>query len=251
MPRSPPLVPPPRPPPPTVTVSPSPPLRPSPLPSVAKTSEHRIFIVNHTSHILVTVTPTTKCGEIVSGAKTQGALIAGKDEDGGWALFEICRSLGLERPIREAELLEDVVKSWHGEANILIIRRTPLWPVLALYHRPKNHVQADWVQLEAKKGKWNKRHLVLKDGSLLQSKSDKGKDASPLCRLIDFEAFLVAPHMLEQLKPPKPFMFALKSTLPKSKLKDEEDYCHYIGVKSQEEVNQWVKVITEAKVSDS
>ncbi|KAK4698636.1 hypothetical protein P7C70_g7637, partial [Phenoliferia sp. Uapishka_3] len=234
-------------------------------------TEHRVFINNHTTHIMVTVSSTTRCGEVVAGAKARGALVGGTDAEGGWALFEICRNMGLgrplnpfsdplnlakprfpvaERPIREYEILDDVVKSWHQEANILIIRRTTLWPVLSSHLRPQpSQPRSDWVQFETKKGKWSKRFLTLKDAGLSHSKSDKGKDPTQICQLTAFDVFFVAQHVIDRLKAPKPFVFALKSLLPRVHYEKEEEYCYFVSVKTAEELHSWMKSITEARNS--
>ncbi|KAM0748719.1 hypothetical protein T439DRAFT_291712 [Meredithblackwellia eburnea MCA 4105] len=215
----------------------------------SRSAEHRIFVNTHQVNFLATVTPQTRVGEVIGMARAQGLLNGGRDEEGGWALFEIFRSMGLERPVREYELLDDVFRSWNGEANILIIRRTPLYSVLGAQSRLPSRNQADFVQLEGKKGKWSKRYLAIKDGALVHSKSEKGKDATPVCQLSSFEAFILAPHMIDQVKPPKPFVFALKSILPRAHYENAEEYCHYISVKSQEEADQWVEAITATKVT--
>lgn len=83
--------------PPTVSRTPSvsaavPPARSA---QVLPTVERRIFVGDHTRHILVAVSATTKCGEVVEGAKARGALNFGTAAEGGFALWEICRSLGV------------------------------------------------------------------------------------------------------------------------------------------------------------
>ena len=39
--------------------------------------------------------PTTHCLEIIEEAKTRGVLEVGNESEGGFALWEICRGLGL------------------------------------------------------------------------------------------------------------------------------------------------------------
>lgn len=92
----------------------------------------------------------TRCGDVVELARSQGLLTAGQDADGGWALWEACIDAGLgqsfiltlvtsdaetktatERPCREYEMLADVIGSWDDDWNILIIRRTQLYPLIS------------------------------------------------------------------------------------------------------------------------
>ncbi len=210
--------------------------------------EHRIFIDSHLKHITVSVSPTTLVREVVDGARAQGQLTSGTDAQGGFALWEICRSLGVERPLREFEVLADVVKSWDGEANILIIRRTPLWPILASSLRAQPApTKSGWVQVELKRGKWAKKWLELRDGALTAAKGESGKERAPLVPLATFDAFALAPHAVQALKAPKPFVLALKSKLPRSHFEKEEEYCVFVGFRDEQDSDAWMKAITEAR----
>ncbi|KAI5480006.1 pleckstrin-like domain-containing protein [Pseudohyphozyma bogoriensis] len=211
-------------------------------------TEHRIFVGDHSKHFVASATATTRCGDIVAMAKARGVLMFGTEAEGGFALWEICRSLGVERPIREYEFLTDVLKTWDHDSNILLIRRTPLWPVLSAHLRPQPSAsRSDWVQVADKKNKWSKRYLNLQETTLSHSKSEKGKDSTLLCQLSSFDVFFVASHTVEQLKAPKPFVFALKSLLPRAHFEEASEYCYFVSVKTADELHGWVKSIVEAR----
>lgn len=89
----------------------------------------------------------------------------------------------------------------------------------------------------------------MKNGALFHSKAENGKDFTPLCQLSAFDVFFVAQHTLEALKAPKPCVFALKSLLPRAHYEDSADYCYYVSVKTDADLQSWVKIITEARVS--
>lgn len=72
-----------------------------------------------------------------------------------------------------------------------------------------------------------------------------------LCQLTAFDVFFVAPHHMELLKPPKPFVFALKSLLPAVHFEDQFEYCFYVSVKTNEQLQSWVRFVTESRVSPS
>lgn len=91
----------------------------SPVTAGPPTTQHRIFIHDHTRNIIIGANALTRCGDIVGDARAKGVLdapgpngevVGGTDKDGGYALWEIWRGLGVERPIRELELLADVIK---------------------------------------------------------------------------------------------------------------------------------------------
>lgn len=69
-----------------------------------------------------------------------------------------------------------------------------------------------------------------------------------VCQLSAFDAFFVAKHTFETIRPPKPFVFALKSLLPRAHYEDNSDYCYFFCVKTQEEMFSWIRTLTEARV---
>ncbi|BGO92985.1 hypothetical protein JCM10020v2_004662 [Rhodotorula toruloides] len=219
--------------------------------SSAPPVEHRIYLdASFAKYLKVAISDKTLAGEVVSLGKAKGALsktTATDASEGGWALWESWRSTGLERPIREYELVSDVLKSWDQESNALLFRRTTMWPVLSAHARIHPPVpKSGQIQLEVKKGKWSKRTLELKDGTITYSKSEKGKDSTILCQLASFNVFLVSSQAAERLKAPKPYVFALKSRLTRAHFEEASEWCHFLSTKTPEEAASWVKTILEA-----
>lgn len=88
-----------------------------------------------------------------------------------WLTFNLC----VERPIRDYERLADVFASWNKESrlNALMLKQTPLAISLARKYMPNSSPTfSGYVQWEAKKGKWQKRWLELREHSLFLSKKD-------------------------------------------------------------------------------
>ncbi|BGP28973.1 hypothetical protein JCM10296v2_000709 [Rhodotorula toruloides] len=219
--------------------------------SSAPPVEHRVYLdASFAKYLKVAISDKTLAGEVVSLGKARGALsktTATDASEGGWALWESWRSTGLERPIREYELVSDVLKSWDQESNALFFRRTTMWPVLSAHARIHPPVpKSGQIQLEVKKGKWSKRTLELKDGTVTYSKSEKGKDSTILCQLASFDVFLVSGQAAERLKAPKPYVFALKSRLTRAHFEEASEWCHFLSTKTPEEAASWVKTILEA-----
>ncbi|GAA6036830.1 hypothetical protein JCM8097_006301 [Rhodosporidiobolus ruineniae] len=216
------------------------------------TVEQRVYLDAALSqHITVQVNDRTVAGEVVAFGKLKGAL--GKPAtpkealEGGWALWEVWRGMGVERPVREYELVSDVVKSWENDSAVFIFRRTPLWPILSSHARLHPTMpRTGPVQLEVKKGKWSKRFLELKDGALSYSKSEKGKDSTVLCQLSNFDVFFVSPQAADQLRAPKGSVFAVKSRLTRAHFEEKSEWCHFLSVKTPDELLSWVKTVLEA-----
>ncbi|GAA5827293.1 hypothetical protein JCM3770_006117 [Rhodotorula araucariae] len=220
--------------------------------AVAPAVEQRVYLdAAFAQFVKVNVTDKTLAGEVVAFAKGKGALAKETPGavDGGWALWEAWRTTGIERPVREYEFVADVTRSWDQEGNALFFRRTTMWPILSTHARPHPPgPKFGAVQLEVKKGKWSKRFLTLKDGTLSYSKSEKGKDATTLCQLSNFDVFLVSAEQANKLKAPRPFVFALKSRLTRAHFEETSEWCHFLATKTPEEAASWVKSITEAGV---
>ncbi|GAA5923551.1 uncharacterized protein JCM15063_003684 [Sporobolomyces koalae] len=210
--------------------------------------EWRVYLENYgAKHLTVKIRDRTTAGEVVTYARGRGALEHGLESEGGWALWEVWQELGLERPIREYELLNDIVRSFDEKSAGFVLRRTKLWPILSAHARP--HAcppKSAQVQLEVKKGKWSKRNLSLRDGTLSHSKSDKGKDSIILCQLSNFAAFFVDPTVPQRLKAPRPHVFAMKSRLTRANFEEVSQFCVFVSVKSQEDLDSWIAAITES-----
>ncbi|GAA5864562.1 hypothetical protein JCM3774_005166 [Rhodotorula dairenensis] len=217
-------------------------------PSTGPMTEQRIYMdASFGQYLTIPVSDKTLAGEVVALAKARGALAAASPAEGGWALWESWRSMGYERPLREYEFVSDVTRSWDVESNVLFFRRTTMWPILSSHAREHPiPLKTGSVQVETKDGKWNKRYIRLDDGVLKQCKSERFKDPSVLCQLAQFDVFLVSAEAANRHRAPKPYVFALKSRLPRAHFEDSAQWCHLISTKTPEEAAGWVKTIIEA-----
>lgn len=75
------------------------------------------------------------------------------------------------------------------------------------------------------------------------------KDATVLCQLAQFDVFLVSAETANRHRAPKPYVFALKSRLPRAHFEDSAQWCHLVSTKTPEEAASWVKTTIEAGVS--
>jgi len=99
-----------------------------------------------------------------------------------------------------------------------------------------------YLEYEAKRGKWSKRWMELRDNSLWLSKRDTGKDEVFLCKLSNFDVYSVTRVM----KTPKPFVFAVKSTENLSLFENTADYLHTFCCKEKEGL-EWMMNILLAR----
>ncbi|KAG8745861.1 hypothetical protein FRC10_006888 [Ceratobasidium sp. 414] len=183
--------------------------------------EQRIYIGDRQKFIVIDVgSPGLTAKDVIDVAKQRGELdVPGT---GGWQLWEQSNECGMERPVRDFEFVNDVLKAWNPEkrVNVLIIRRSQLCGLLKPENIPSSSpTMSGWVMWAAKPGKWSKRWLELKEHSLFVCKSDKGKDQTFLCGVSNFDAYIVT-HIQ---RAPKGFVFAAKSTESSGLFEKEED----------------------------
>ena len=107
----------------------------------------------------------------------------------------------------------------------------------------------NYVRLELRRGKWDKRWLALEGDQLTYRKSESSRDKTTLCTLTNWELFNVPSEYHDQLKPPKPFALALKSTDRLEIFEKVDEAVYYFSVKSEQERDLWMALILDARVS--
>ncbi|TFY78966.1 hypothetical protein EWM64_g5045, partial [Hericium alpestre] len=206
--------------------------------------QQRVFVGDMQRFNMVEIGPTTTSKEVIEMLDGQ-AQLAQWVGAGGWMLYEVAQDFGMERPIRNFEVVADIVNSWDKDrtVNMLVARKTALASLLHSSAMPASSpVHQGYVEWESKRGKWNKRWLELKEHSLWLSKRDNGKDSTFLCSLSNFDAYQVTrPH-----KAPKSFVFAVKSTDNLTFFENAADYVHIFSCLDKEGQN-WLEKLLVAR----
>lgn len=186
-------------------------------------------------------------------------------------VYECYAPLGLERRVRRYERIREVLDSWPRDAqNSLVIRHafgldsdkdldisyvalTEIPPTftLQLYHctRP---------------GKWHKRWItLLRDGQMLSSKKATavpvGKDYQRLCDLSHYDIYepICEPAMLlddgtlqspraspvKSLKPPKRYVYAIKSQERPTTYRDATNHVHFFCTEDPEVAREFQTLV--------
>ncbi|OBZ68874.1 hypothetical protein A0H81_11185 [Grifola frondosa] len=206
--------------------------------------QQRVFIITMQRFALVEIGSSTTAREVLHVVEGQGHLENGAGV-GGWMLWEVSQDFGMERPIRNFELLSDVCSSWNNDktVNMLVVKKTLLAPVLSRSAIPTSSpICHGYVQWEHKRGKWQKRWLELREHSLWLSKRDTGKDSTFLCSLSNFDAYYVT----RVHKAPKPYVFSVKSTDSLTFFENTADYVHVFSCGESEGKN-WLEKILLAR----
>ncbi|CAO3653926.1 unnamed protein product [Mucor fragilis] len=173
---------------------------------------------------------------VVQYLKKKGLL----DHSDDWSLFEIDNQHGVERPLREWEIVLDVLSVWEPDAsNALLVKKYSYHYTLTSESilQKKIPPMHGWLSIEYKKGKWQKRYCFVKDNAIHHSKDNKGSSSSILCHLATYDVYtLLQPIRVS----PTPFVFAIRAQDRSSIFERESDYMRFLAVEDQEDMKDWV-----------
>ncbi|KAF8938662.1 hypothetical protein BGZ58_000400 [Dissophora ornata] len=217
----------------------------------------RIYIQTETDFKSLNLAPNTTALDALQMLQQRGTF--GEPGDGRyhdrWTVFEYSKEFLIERPLRDFEVLLDIMKTWEADKdNKMICKGFPARGELSAkeiirlvgpagqqgFVRPHG-----WVHLETKKSKWVKRYLHITDTAVYHSKDSKFNGESMLCLLRNFDVYSV---QVPRKKAPTKFGFAMKSSDSIHMYETpEDDYIHYICVESGESLREWLVGLRAAK----
>ncbi|KAF8941798.1 hypothetical protein BGZ47_007166, partial [Haplosporangium gracile] len=217
----------------------------------------RIYIQTEIDFKSVNLAPNSTALDALHMLQERGCF--GQPGDGRyhdrWTIFEYSKEFLIERPLRDFEVILDVMKTWEADKdNKMICKPFPARNELTAqevvrlvgpagqesFVRPHG-----WVHIEMKKSKWVKRYLHITDTAVYHSKDAKFNGESMLCLLRNFDVYAV---QVPRKKASTKFGFALKSS-DKVHLFEtpEDDYIHYICTDSGESLREWLAGLRAAK----
>ncbi|KAK4515060.1 uncharacterized protein ATC70_002670 [Mucor velutinosus] len=201
-----------------------------------KTLTTRIYIDDANNHKVVQLSNLLTTAMVVQYLKKKGLL----DHSDDWSLFEIDNQHGVERPLREWEIVLDVLSVWEPDAsNALLVKKYSYHYTLTSESilQKKIPPMHGWLSIEYKKGKWQKRYCFIKDNAIHHAKDNKGSSSSILCHLATYDVYtLLQPIRIS----PSPFVFAIRAQDRSSIFEKESDYMRFLAVEDQEDMKDWV-----------
>lgn len=207
---------------------------------------HKVFILSRQRFTVVEVPVSARARDLALEVIERERLPM-DDSKGGWVVFDCSAQLGIERPLREYEMITDVMNvRAHPNTDYFLIKRTELSSYLSIRSVPSSSpALAGWVYVQDRKKKWNKRWLELRDHGLYHAKNEKGKDETSICQISTFDVYLVDSSAI---KMPKANGFALRSQDPITMFeKPEQDYMHYFCLTDPAAHRDWVRAIMNAR----
>ena len=237
-------------------------------------SKQRIYVNDPQHHATFDIDEKTTPATILAQLRAKNAISANP----AYAVVEMWRQLGVERPLREYEYLQDSIQSWGNEVNasLFLVKKSDLSGLLTSATSPaaESETFGGWVQMELKRGKWSKRWLEIRNQSVFCGKSEKvrlldcyawqsaratqtnvhiatkPRDQSLLCTLSSFDAYQIPQACIVKLKTPKPFAFALKSVDKITLFENaDQDYVHFFSVKTEAERDSWIHRILNTRTT--
>ncbi|CAO3697550.1 unnamed protein product [Rhizopus microsporus] len=202
----------------------------------------RIYIDDASTHKVVQLTNLLTSAMVIQYLRKKGLI----DHANDWTIFEIANSHRVERPIREWEIVLDIISAWEPDSNnALLVKRYSYHYTLTsetIFQKMISPMYG-WLSIEYKKGKWQKRFCFIKDNAIHHAK-DKGASSSILCHLASYDVYT----LLQPLKiSPTPYVFAIRAQDRASIFEKEDDYIRFVATEDQEEMKKWVLSIRCAK----
>ncbi|KAJ3047882.1 hypothetical protein HK097_011084, partial [Rhizophlyctis rosea] len=204
----------------------------------------RIYIEDARSFKTLLLTSLMSADQIIADVVSRFHLDVSQD----WTLFELCNDHGVERPLRDWEIVTDVISAWDATTSINAIvmkkyaYRDTLSPRSLAGRYPR--VQG-WMYMEIKPGKWNRRFFVLRDSSIYYYKdANNGSSETFFCSLANYDVYTLSQR---RKKSPTQFCFALRSTNSVTFFENKDDYVRFLCVEKQERLYDWVLALRLAK----
>ncbi|KAJ3153101.1 hypothetical protein HDU89_000729 [Geranomyces variabilis] len=165
-----------------------------------------------------------------------------------WTLFELCNDLGVERPLRDWEIVTDVISAWETSAsvNAIVMKKYGYRDTVSEKSIAGKYPRVQgWMYMELKPGKWQRRFFVLRESNLYYYKDAKQTGVESLfCGLSNFDVYTLSQP---RKKTPSAFTFALRSTDSISMFENKQDYVRFLSVDKEERLFDWVLAIRLAK----
>ncbi|KAG0008339.1 hypothetical protein BGZ80_003558 [Entomortierella chlamydospora] len=217
----------------------------------------RIYVQTETDFKSLNLAPNSTALDVLHMLQQRGTFGERGDPryHDRWTVFEYSKEFMIERPLRDFEVILDVMKTWEADKdNKMICKSFPARNELTAkevirlvgpagqesFVRPHG-----WVHLETKKSKWVKRYLHITDTAVYHSKDSKFTGESMLCMLRNFDVYSV---QVPRKKAPTKFGFALKSSDSIHMFETpEDDYIHYICTETGDSLREWLVGLRAAK----
>ncbi|KAJ3023606.1 hypothetical protein HKX48_002154 [Thoreauomyces humboldtii] len=204
----------------------------------------RIYIEDAKSFKTLLLTSLMSADQIISDVITKFH----QEESPNWTLFELCNDIGVERPLRDWEIVTDIISAWDTGAsvNAIVMKKYGYRETVSARSIAGKYPRVQgWMHMETKPGKWQRRFFVLRESNLYYYKDAKQNGTeSVFCGLSNFDVYTLS---LPRRKTPTKFAFALRSTDSMAMFENKQDHVRFLCVEKEDRLFDWVLAIRLAK----
>lgn len=197
-----------------------------------------IYLIDAKNPQPVQITSLSTPDTIIKGFIENGTLSSDRE----WVIVEIHEAFSVERVMKPWEPIMDVIDAWESECHSALLIRARFNDATTPEVPREAPIMSGWLQVEIRRGKWEKRFVILKRGGIYVAKSETAiSTAVALCSMQNFDAFTLA---RPRAKSPKKPQFAIKSQQSIALFeKPEEDYIHFFACGSYAELDTWLRAL--------
>lgn len=165
----------------------------------ALVTSHRVFIISQQRYVMLQLPEDTPAVTVTNMAVAKASLGPCPGGQDAWAVFDVRPDLGIERPLRDYERVQEVART-HGGVDYLLVKNTSFSGLLHAHAvPPASPVICGWVSVyEGRKS--HRRWLELREHCVFSARSEKGKNEVCLCAMLDADVFLVDAARTRALK---------------------------------------------------
>ncbi|KAJ3182547.1 hypothetical protein HDU85_002645 [Gaertneriomyces sp. JEL0708] len=204
----------------------------------------RVYIEDARSFKTLLLTSLMAADQIIHDVVTKFHL----EQSPNWTIFELCNDLGIERPVRDWEILTDVISAWDTSTslNAIVMKKYGYKDTVSAKAIAGKYPRVQgWMYMEVKPGKWQRKFFVLRESNIYYYKdSDQLGSESLFCGLANYDVYTLSQR---KKKTPTNFCFALRSTDNIAMFENKKDYVRYLCVEKQERLYDWVLAMRLAK----
>lgn len=174
----------------------------------------RVFLQTVQRYRLVPLNEHTLAWHAMQFVQAQGALPLLPGAHDTWAIYDVIPDVGMERPIRDYERLEEVVRA-RGSHGYFLIKPVE-WPELLRSDAIPTYssVLGGYVHVQVDDRTWTRRWLELREHAVFLAKSETSRPEVCVCTLLDVDVYMV-----DRQRAPKGYGFALRTqTRPRTVL---------------------------------
>ncbi|KAG2171760.1 hypothetical protein INT43_008140 [Umbelopsis isabellina] len=206
------------------------------LASVQKIAS-RIYVIDSSKYVNLQLTSLMTTAMVLESLRERAVI----DQEQSWTLFELANKVGVERPLRDWEIVTDILSTWdQDEKNALLVKKYSYKPTLTPesvlgkneFVPPSGH-----LYFEYKRGKWHKRSFTVKGNGIYLSRESKKTGDAPIVPLANVDVYTLT---IPIKKAPTPFGFILKAQQKARIFENPEDFVFSFCAEDMEQLKLWV-----------